>query len=81
VCATPRAAGAAVSSAGALSFSWRLIMTPEMVIDYVVAHEVAHLVEMNHSHASGGLVRSLTPDAATPRAWLKRNRTRLMSYG
>ncbi len=69
------------SSSGALSFSWRLVMAPEMVLDYVVAHEVAHLVEMNHSAHFWRLVQTMTPDTATPRAWLKRHRTRLFSYG
>jgi predicted metal-dependent hydrolase len=69
------------SSEGALSFSWRLVMAPEAVLDYVVAHEVAHLVEMNHGPRFWRLVRTLTPDCATPRAWLKRHRTELLSYG
>lgn len=69
------------SATGALSFSWRLIMAPEAVLDYVVAHEVAHLVEMNHSPRFWRLVQTLTPDYATPRAWLKRNRTGLFAYG
>ena len=37
------------TSAGSLSFSWRLILAPPFVLDYLAAHEVAHLVEMNHS--------------------------------
>jgi predicted metal-dependent hydrolase len=69
------------SSAGNLSFSWRLILAPEAVLDYVVAHEVAHLAEMNHGPRFWKLVRSLTPDTAGPRAWLKRHRTELLSYG
>jgi len=69
------------SSQGALSFSWRLVFAPESVIDYVVAHEVAHLVEMNHGPRFWRLVRSLTPDPETPRAWLKRHRSRLLAYG
>ena len=69
------------SSTGALSFSWRLVMAPEPVVDYVVAHEVAHLVEMNHGPRFWKLVRTMTPDCATPRAWLKRHRTELLSYG
>jgi predicted metal-dependent hydrolase len=69
------------SSTGALSFSWRLVLAPDAIIDYVVAHEVAHLVEMNHGPRFWQLVRSLTPDTATPRAWLKRHRNRLFSYG
>lgn len=69
------------SATGALSFSWRLILAPEAIVDYVVAHEVAHLAEMNHGPRFWRLVRTLTPDCATPRAWLKRHRNGLFSYG
>jgi predicted metal-dependent hydrolase len=69
------------SASGSLSFSWRLILAPEPVLDYVVAHEVAHLVEMNHGPRFWKLVRTMTPDPAAPRAWLKRHRTELLSYG
>jgi predicted metal-dependent hydrolase len=69
------------SAKGALSFSWRLVLMPEAVVDYVVAHEVAHLAEMNHGPRFWRLVQSLTPDCAMPRAWLKRHRGRLFSYG
>jgi hypothetical protein len=69
------------SAGGALSFSWRLVLAPEPVVDYVVAHEVAHLVEMNHGPRFWRLLRTLVPDAAAPRAWLKRHRNRLFSYG
>ncbi|MBO0738775.1 MAG: M48 family metallopeptidase [Alphaproteobacteria bacterium] len=64
-----------------LSFSWRLILAPEQVANYVVAHEVAHLAEMNHSQRFWRLVDSLSPDSAQARAWLKRHRSRLLSYG
>lgn len=69
------------SSTGALSFSWRLIMAPEAVLDYVVAHEVAHLVEMNHSPSFWRVVKTMTPDYAAPRGWLRQHRTMLFSYG
>jgi hypothetical protein len=69
------------SSQGALSFSWRLVLAPDPVIDYVVAHEVAHLAEMNHGPRFWRLVQTMIPDTATPRAWLKRHRSRLFSYG
>ena len=69
------------SAKGALSFSWRLVLAPEPVVDYVVAHEVAHLAEMNHGPRFWRLVQTLTPDCATPRAWLKRHRSALFSYG
>jgi predicted metal-dependent hydrolase len=69
------------SGRGNLSFSWRLIFAPEPVVDYVVAHEVAHLAEMNHGPRFWRLVESLSPDSAIARAWLKRHRGRLFSYG
>ncbi|HEX3861407.1 MAG TPA: SprT family zinc-dependent metalloprotease [Stellaceae bacterium] len=69
------------SAKGCLSFSWRLVMAPETVVDYVVAHEVAHLAEMNHGPRFWRLVQTLTPDCTTPRAWLKRHRSELFSYG
>ena len=69
------------SPRGNLAFSWRLIFAPEWVIDYVVAHEVAHLVEMNHGARFWRLVERLSPDSAAARGWLKRNRSRLFSYG
>ena len=69
------------SAVGSLSFSWRLILAPEAVLDYVVAHEVAHLAEMNHGRHFWQLVESLAPGSAASRAWLRRHRSRLMSYG
>lgn len=69
------------SSTGRLSFSWRLILTPEPVFDYVVAHEVAHLKEMNHSARFWAVCARLVPDVETPRAWLKANGARLLRYG
>jgi predicted metal-dependent hydrolase len=69
------------SGRGNLSFSWRLILAPEPVLDYVVAHEVAHLVEMNHGPRFWQLVERLAPGSAGPRGWLKRHRSQLLSYG
>jgi predicted metal-dependent hydrolase len=69
------------SAVGSLSFSWRLILAPEAVIDYVVAHEVAHLAEMNHGRHFWQLVEALVPGSAAPRAWLRRHRSRLLCYG
>jgi hypothetical protein len=69
------------SAKGALSFSWRLVLAPEPVVDYVVAHEVAHLAEMNHGPRFWRLVVNLVGDHAGPRGWLKRHRNRLLSYG
>ncbi len=61
-------------------FSWRLILAPPAVLDYVAAHEVAHLVEMNHSDRFWRLVRNLYGDVRVPRDWLKRNGQTLMRY-
>jgi predicted metal-dependent hydrolase len=69
------------SANGNLSFSWRLIFAPEEVVDYVVAHEVAHLAEMNHSPRFWRLVDSLAPGSAVARGWLDRHRARLLAYG
>jgi predicted metal-dependent hydrolase len=76
----PKSRWGSCSSKGALSFSWRLIMAPEAVIHYVVAHEVAHLVEMNHSPRFWRIVAGLTPDVQAARTWLKRHRLELFSY-
>ncbi|SOB94245.1 M48 family metallopeptidase [Rhodobacter maris] len=64
---------------GSLSFSWRLIMAPPEVLDYVAAHEVAHLAEMNHSPAFWAVVARLMPDHAPHRAWLKRHGAELQA--
>lgn len=61
------------SADGALSFSWRIMMAPKSVVHYLVAHEVAHLIEMNHGPHFWALCEKLAPDAKTARAWLKRN--------
>ncbi|WP_138381087.1 M48 family metallopeptidase [Luteithermobacter gelatinilyticus] len=67
------------SGRGVLSFSWRLVMAPERVLDYVAAHEVAHLKEMNHSAAFWALVDRLVPHAKTSRAWLRQHGPALMA--
>lgn len=69
------------SSTGRLSFSWRLIMMPELVLDYVVGHEVAHLHEMNHSARFWALCARLTGNVKEPRAWLRANGARFLRYG
>ncbi|MFO1033606.1 MAG: SprT family zinc-dependent metalloprotease [Hyphomicrobiales bacterium] len=65
------------SSDGSLSYSWRLIMAPPMVLDYVAAHEVAHLREMNHSPRFWRLVLTHCPAAKPAKAWLKLHGNRL----
>lgn len=59
------------SSEGVLMYSWRLIMAPRQVLDYVAAHEVAHLVEMNHSARFWAVVEQLFPDHKVCRKWLR----------
>ncbi|MCA8884867.1 MAG: M48 family metallopeptidase [Rhodobacteraceae bacterium] len=59
------------TSGGNLMFSWRLAMAPAEILDYVAAHEVAHLVHMNHSTRFWQLVGRLCPGYADHRAWLR----------
>lgn len=66
--------------AGGLMYSWRLIMAPADVLDYVAAHEVAHLAEMNHSPAFWATVGRLMPGYEAPRQWLRRNGAGLHRY-
>jgi predicted metal-dependent hydrolase len=69
------------ASDGSLAFSWRLVMTPEFVQDYVAAHEVAHLKYMNHGKRFWHLVDRLTPYAATAIPWLRAEGFRLLRVG
>jgi predicted metal-dependent hydrolase len=69
------------TSAGSLSFSWRLILAPSRVLDYLAAHEVAHLVEMNHSAKFWRLVRRICPDHEAAKAWLDAHGADLHRYG
>jgi predicted metal-dependent hydrolase len=66
---------------GTLAFSWRLVMAPEWVLDYVVAHEVAHLRELNHSRRFWALVERLTPHRETAQDWLRENGPALLRIG
>lgn len=68
------------SSDGNLMYSWRLMMAPRIVQDYVAAHEACHLVEMNHSARYWALVERVFPEYQTHRHWLKRNGALLHSY-
>ena len=58
---------------GDLMYSWRLIMAPPEVLDYVAAHEVAHLVHLDHSADFWALVERLCPGYAPQKSWLKRH--------
>ncbi|MCC7045230.1 MAG: M48 family metallopeptidase [Alphaproteobacteria bacterium] len=77
----PRRQWGSCSARGTLRLSWRLLMAPVPVADYVVAHEVAHLIEMNHSRAFWAIVAGLTPHMATARIWLRRHGHSLLRYG
>ena len=69
------------SSRGNLNFNWRLVLAPQSVLDYVAVHEVAHLIEMNHSEKFWRLVLKAMPSMEQPRSWLKQNGARLHRYG
>lgn len=68
------------SSLGNLNFSWRLILAPDYVLEYVVIHELCHLLEMNHSKAFWNNVASLQPSYKISRDWLKNHGQELMQY-
>ncbi|QFT61659.1 M48 family metallopeptidase [Roseivivax sp. THAF30] len=68
------------SSQGALSYSWRLILAPPEVLDYVAAHEVAHLAHMNHSRAYWDTLTQIHGDWRAPRRWLRENGGELHRY-
>ncbi|MEM9841227.1 MAG: SprT family zinc-dependent metalloprotease [Pseudomonadota bacterium] len=61
------------TSDGRLAFSWRLIMAPSPILEYVAAHECAHLLEMNHSPAFWAHVAKCRPHWQQERAWLRRH--------
>jgi predicted metal-dependent hydrolase len=66
---------------GSLSFSWRMVLAPPFVLDYLAAHEVAHRVEMNHSIRYWKVVASIFPDYERAEAWLKRHGAELHRWG
>ena len=66
---------------GALNFSWRLVLAPPHVLDYLAAHEVAHLVHMDHSPAYWAVAERLAPDLVVSEAWLKANGAGLHRFG
>lgn len=69
------------TSEGNLSFSWRIMMAPPTVINYLVAHECAHLREMNHGPKFWKLCEELCPDTPRAKAWLKKNGSKLQAIG
>jgi len=69
------------TSAGSLSFSWRLILAPPFVLDYLAAHEVAHLVEMNHSAKFWRVCGKICPSMERAKKWLDTCGNDLHRYG
>jgi len=77
----PHSRWGSCSARGVLSFSWRLYMAPQEMLDYVVAHEVAHLQHMDHSRAFWSLCQELTEsDVSKCRKWFKMEGAKLFSY-
>lgn len=77
----PKSRWGSCSSKGVLTFSWRLVLAPPRVLDYLVAHEVAHLKEMNHGRKFWALVERLHPNYEGARTWLKSSGVALSSIG
>lgn len=65
---------------GRVQFNWRLAMAPKPVIDYVIQHELCHLIHPNHSPAYWQLVQQHCPDLAKQKAWLKQHGSALMAF-
>jgi predicted metal-dependent hydrolase len=65
----------------AIRYSWRLALAPAATADYVVAHECAHLVELNHSPRFWAVVRRIFGDERPHRAWLRAHGVRLHAFG
>jgi len=76
----PRGRWGSCSARGDLMYAWRLIMAPPNVLNYVAAHEIAHLAEMNHSTAFWDVVARLMPDYEAPRLWLRQQGSALHRY-
>jgi predicted metal-dependent hydrolase len=69
------------STTGMLSYSWRLVLAPPFVLDYLAAHEVAHLLEMNHSPRFWRTVLAVCPDTRRAKVWLDTHGAGLHRYG
>lgn len=68
------------SSKGVLSFNWRLVFAPKEILEYLVVHEMCHIIEMNHSIRFWNLVETLYPNYKLAKLWLKGNGIRLHRY-
>ena len=81
-CRQPRSTGfGAAIEVGQIRYSWRLVLAPYPVMDYVAAHECAHLIEANHSPRFWAVLHDLVGDHRPHRAWLKANGQRLHAFG
>jgi hypothetical protein len=69
----PKTRWGTCTAGGRISYSWRILLAPEAVADYLVAHEVAHLAVPDHSPRFWAKVEELCPGHAEPRAWLRRH--------
>ncbi|OJX99987.1 MAG: metal-dependent hydrolase [Rhizobiales bacterium 62-17] len=69
------------SADGSLNFSWRIVLAPAFVLDYLAAHEVAHMVHLNHSPKFWTLTRRLCAETDRAEAWLDAHGTQLHRYG
>jgi predicted metal-dependent hydrolase len=76
-----RARWGSCSAKGNLNFSWRLVFAPPFVLDYVAAHEVCHLKEMNHGPLFWSHVQTLFGDHKAARDWLRQNGARIQALG
>jgi len=81
-CRQPRAHGfGAAAEVARIRYSWRLVLAPFAVMDYVAGHECAHLVEANHSPRFWAIVHELVGQEGPHRAWLRANGARLHAFG
>ncbi len=71
----------AEATVGRVRYSWRLVLAPFAVADYVAAHECAHLIEANHSPRFWALVHDLVGDHRPHRTWLREHGARLHAFG
>ncbi len=78
--ADPKSRWGSCGSDGRIMYSWRLIMAPPHVIDYIVAHEVAHRIHMDHSQRFWRLCLNLCEQGGMARRWLKREGLELMRF-
>jgi len=66
------------SPKGVVSYNWRIILAPHKIVDYIVVHELCHLIEPNHSSKYWKQVRSVIPDYENSKEWLKINGSSLL---